>query len=84
MVSTTTISRAKKEQLLKEIIDDSLYILLLEKRDRDSIHLSRFKKLSDEVKDLKYEADFRNRASEKTTKGSRIQPTMKIKGDHDA
>lgn len=67
MVSSTTISRMKKEQLLKEIIDDALYILLLEKKQRDPIHLSRFKKLSDKVKELKEEADFGNSASKKTT-----------------
>lgn len=67
MVSTTTVSRNKKEKILKVILNDVIEILLMEKRQRDPIRLGRFKRVMSEVKEILEEARFVKSANENST-----------------
>lgn len=83
MVSTTTVSREKKLEFLKEAQRDLIELILLEKRQRDPIRLTRFRKISNEIKEILEEARFVKSRDENSTKPSRIDPSMDTIGDED-
>ena len=45
MVSPRTKSRQTKVKLLKQTLDNTLELLLLQHKDRDFIHLAQFRKM---------------------------------------
>ena len=80
MVAPQTINRQRKKDFLK---DSAMGIFdLLEAKDieRDRINMSRFKKLSSLVEEMKNMAFCMKRASEISTKNSEIQPLMSMSG----
>jgi len=50
-----TLSRKNKVKILKECLNDVIDLLLLKYNQRDRIHMSKFKKLRDLVKDIEKE-----------------------------
>ena len=52
MVSTRTQNRQRKIQLLRETLDDTLTLLLLEHKDRDGVNMAEFKQLSQQAKGM--------------------------------
>jgi hypothetical protein len=71
MVSTTTIYREKKKSILKEVLNNIIDLLLMEHKQRDSINLARFKRLSHEVKSMLEEARIVKSKSENFTRKSK-------------
>lgn len=67
MKSTTTISREKKIKFLKESLAYIIELLLMEKRQRDPIRLSRFRKVMNDIKELHEEAKIRKSKAEIST-----------------
>lgn len=52
MVSTRTINRNKKIDLLKETLNGIIDLLLMDKKSRDVINLSEFKQIALKVKEI--------------------------------
>lgn len=67
MVSTVTINRKKKIKLLRESLNNTIELLLLEHKQRDPIHMSRFKELSLKVKKMLEDAKIGKSNPEKFT-----------------
>ena len=52
MVSTRTINRQRKVEILRHTLNDIVKLLLLEHRQRDNINMRHFKELNAKVKDM--------------------------------
>jgi uncharacterized protein YaaW (UPF0174 family) len=52
MISSRTQSRASKQLLLKQILDDTLELLLMEHRQREMVHIAEFRKIANKLKEI--------------------------------